>query len=291
MAKLNGTHLIHGDSGFPGTEVSPSISVTTTFRAPHPDEHAPGIDEFDWQNPSRNMYSRYTQNVSTRVEHVLNKINHGHAVTYSSGLAATYAALVHFKPKRIAITRGYPGCHASIAVYAKNRFEPTPIIGIDDEFQEGDLCWIETPINPTGESRDIQYYADKIHAVGGKLIVDSTFGPPPLQYPFKWGADCILHSGTKYFGGHSDLLAGILIVKTEQEWKDLFEDRCFLGNMMGSFESWLLLRSLRTLHLRVPRQSASGTELAQWLNRAVNIPVGQEYDGIPGGVVAKFRPR
>ncbi|EGO21041.1 hypothetical protein SERLADRAFT_475678 [Serpula lacrymans var. lacrymans S7.9] len=287
MAKLNGTHLIHGDSGFSGTEVSPSISVTTTFRVPHPDEHAPGADGFDWQNPSRYMYSRYTQNVSTRVEHILNKINHGNAITYSSGIAAAYAALVHFKPKRIAITGGYPGCHASIAVYAKNRFEPTPIIGIDDEFQEGDLCWVETPVNPTGESRDIQYYADKIHAVGGKLIVDSTFGPPPLQYPFKWGADCILHSATKYFGGHSDLLAGILIVKTEQEWNDLFGDRCYLGSMMGSFESWLLLRSLRTLHLRIPRQSASGTELAQWLSRAVNVPVGQEYDGVPGGVVTK----
>jgi cystathionine gamma-synthase len=65
----------------------------------------------------------------------------------------------------------------------------------------------------------MKYYADKIHAVGGRLLVDATFGPPPLQYPFKWGADCIMHSATKYFGGHSDLLAGVLIVKTKEEWK------------------------------------------------------------------------
>ena len=75
----------------------------------------------------------------------------------------------------------------------------------------------------------------KVHAIGGLLLVDSTFGPPPLQYPFKWGADCVLHSGmpsidryygfadiqlgTKYFGGHSDLLSGVLVVKTPGEWK------------------------------------------------------------------------
>jgi cystathionine beta-lyase/cystathionine gamma-synthase len=66
---------------------------------------------------------------------------------------------------------------------------------------------------------DIKYYADKIHAVGGPLVVDATFAPPPLQYPFKWGADCIMHSATKYFGGHSDLLAGVLIVKSKDQWK------------------------------------------------------------------------
>lgn len=90
-------------------------------------------------------------------------------------------------------------------------------------------------MNPTGESRNIKYYADKIHAVGGKLIVDSTFAPPPLQNPFKWGADMVMHSGkvfpneafppadymhegTKYFAGHSDLLCGVLVVQSEQDW-------------------------------------------------------------------------
>lgn len=57
--------------------------------------------------------------------------------------------------------------------------------------------------------------------------MDSTFGPPPLQYPFKWGTDCILHSGTKYFGGHSDLLCGVLVVKTEDEWKQVSPSASF----------------------------------------------------------------
>jgi len=161
------------------------------------------------------------------------------------------------------------------------------VVDLDVDFRPGDLCWLETPLNPTGESRDIQFYADKVHKVGGNLLVDSTFGPPPLQYPFKFGADCILHSGTKYFGGHSDLLAGVLVVKSLEEWNKLWNDRTFLGSMMGSLESWLLLRSLRTLHLRVPRQSASATVLAKWLNSLANTPNGETYDGIPGGVISQ----
>ncbi|KAG1855491.1 cystathionine gamma-synthase [Suillus tomentosus] len=280
--QLSGTQLVHGDHG-PGSEVAPSISVTTTFRRAVPYDDPERLGAMD---PERHVYSRYSQNVTSRVEQILSKVNQGHAITYASGLAAAFSALVHFKPKRIAISGGYMGCHGSISTYIKGRFTDTPIIGLDDEFREGDLCWLESPLNPTGESRNIQYYADKIHAVGGKLLIDSTFGPPPLQYPFKWGADCIFHSGTKYFGGHSDLLCGIIIVKTEAERTQLWHDRVYMGNMMGSLESWLLLRSLRTMHLRIPRQSASGTEIAQWLSRAI-VPEGQEYDGIPGGVVTK----
>ena len=66
---------------------------------------------------------------------------------------ANLKALVHLKPKRIAISGGYFGCHGAIDVYLKGRFEKTPIIDLEDEYQEGDLCWLETPVNPTGESR------------------------------------------------------------------------------------------------------------------------------------------
>ncbi|PCH35742.1 PLP-dependent transferase [Wolfiporia cocos MD-104 SS10] len=217
--RLTGTELIHGDDELVhGAEVAPSISVTSTFRAPlSPDGSLQ--EDIDFRNPQRHVYSRYTQSVSTRAERVLSKINGGFAITYASGLAASYAALVYFHPKRIAITGGYPGFHNTIDVYKRSRSGDLPLIGLDDELQPGDLCWLETPLNPTGEARDIKYYADKVHAAGGKLIVDSTFAPPPLQYPFKWGADMVLHSGTKYFGGHSDLLSGVLVVPTEAEWK------------------------------------------------------------------------
>lgn len=289
-SKLSGTDLIHGDAGVLATdrkEVSPSISVTTTFRAPKPEEKASEEWDLDLQNPARHVYSRYTQDVSTRVEHILSKINEGHAITYSSGLSAAYAALVFLQPKRIAIRGGYHGCHATIDVFKKTRGADVALIDIDDEYKPGDICWLETPVNPYGDSRDIRYYADKIHKVGGKLLVDSTFAPPPLQYPFKFGADVVFHSGTKYFGGHSDLLAGVIIVQDKKDWNTLHVDRTYLGSMMGSLESWLMLRSLKTLHLRVPRQSETATAIAQWLHQISVTPTGKQYDGVPGGLITK----
>ncbi|KAF5368866.1 hypothetical protein D9758_002870 [Tetrapyrgos nigripes] len=77
---------------------------------------------------------------------------------------------------------------------------------------------IDVSIGAGPPEADIQYYADKIHKVGGKLLVDSTYAPPPLQYPFNFGADIIMYSAIKYLGGHSDLLAGVLVVKTQEEW-------------------------------------------------------------------------
>ncbi|KZP27055.1 cystathionine gamma-synthase [Athelia psychrophila] len=280
---VNGTDLVHGDAFMAGSEVAPSISVSTTFRFPHPSENAVPYDDLDPRTSTRHEYSRYTTDVTSRAEQVLSKINDGFALTYRSGLAAGYAALLALQPTCIAITGGYHGCHAFIEIYRKTR-DNVKIIGIDDDYPTGEdgkrvLCWLETPLNPNGDSRDIKYYADKVHKFGGKILIDSTFAPPPLQYPFKWGADVIMHSGSKYFGGHSDLLSGVLVVKTLPEWNVLWNDRTYTGSMPGSMESWLLLRSLRTLHLRVPRQSESATIIAQWLAKG--------GDGIPEGVVAK----
>ncbi|EJD01392.1 cystathionine gamma-synthase [Fomitiporia mediterranea MF3/22] len=280
---VNGTRLIHGDASLSKDEVAPSISVTTTFKTPT--DIGTITNGFDPLNPVRHVYSRYTQDNSTRAEKILSEINGGYALTYASGLTSSFAALVHYNPTCIAITGGYHGCYQTIAIY--RRIKEVKIISIDDEYEEGTLCWLETPLNPTGEARNIQYYADKVHAAKGHLLIDSTFGPPPLQYPFKWGADCIMHSGTKYFGGHSDLLCGILIVKSLDQWKELWSDRTYAGNMMGSLEAWLLLRSLRTFHLRIPRQSRTATALAQWLDRVSQTPAGQEWDGVPGGIIHK----
>ncbi|KAJ7234677.1 Cys/Met metabolism PLP-dependent enzyme-domain-containing protein [Mycena rebaudengoi] len=282
VVERKGTQLIHGDSAFHhNQEVAPSISVSTTFRSRLPNEEHLASD---YRNPSHHVYSRYTQPVSTRAEHILSKICDGFAITYGSGLSAGYAALVFFKPRRIAISDGYIGSHSTLQVYLKSAIH-VKVINIDDEFQPGDVCWLETPLNPTGESRDIQYYANKIHEVGGSLLIDSTFAPPPLQYPFNHGADCILYSATKYFGGHSDLLGGILVVKTKEHWDTLQHDRTYLGNVMGSLESWLLLRSLRTLHLRLARQSETATALAQWLAHMATTPAGAAFEGVPGGLV------
>jgi cystathionine beta-lyase/cystathionine gamma-synthase len=278
-----GTLLLHADDEFVKEDaVAPSISVTSTFRAiPYDGELPEKIDNVQ----DRHVYSRYTSPIYARVEAVLSRLCNGHAVTFMSGLAATYSAVVLYQPKRIAITEGYHGVHAAFQIFQRNTGNSIKFIGLDEPYQPGDLCWVETPLNPKGEARNIKYYADKIHAVGGKLLVDATFAPPPLQDPFKWGADCIMHSGTKYLGGHSDLLCGVLVVQNKEDREKLWHDRTYMGNVMGSLESFLLLRSLRTLHLRVPRQSQTGGALCKWLYKISTIPEGQEWDGVPGGIV------
>jgi cystathionine beta-lyase len=183
--------------------------------------------------------------------------------------------LVFLNPKRIAIRDGYHGCHGVIGVHEKlTGLKKLDIDCPAEDLQAGDIVHIETPLNPTGSAYNLKAYAEKAHSRGAFLTVDSTFGPPPLQDPFLWGADIVMHSGTKYIGGHSDMLCGILAVNParakEGWWDKLFEERLFLGNVMGSMEGWLGVRSLRTLELRVERQSQNATKLVAWLNSALN---------------------
>lgn len=134
-----------------------------------------------------------------------------------------------------------------------------------EDLQPGDVVHLETPENPSGEARDIKRYADKAHGRGAYLLVDATFGPPGLQDPLAWGADLVMHSGTKYIGGHSDLLCGVLATRVPGWVQGLRGERTFLGSVMGGMEAWLGVRSLRTLEVRVKRQSESAGRLVGWL--------------------------
>jgi cystathionine beta-lyase/cystathionine gamma-synthase len=221
------------------------------------------------------VYSRHTAPNTTRFEAILSDILKGPSLSYASGLSAFHAMLVFLNPKRIAIRDGYHGCHGVIEVHQKlTGLRKLDIDCPTEELQAGDILHIETPLNPTGSAYNLKAYAEKAHSRGAFLTVDSTFGPPPLQDPFLWGADIVMHSGTKYIGGHSDMLCGILAVNPmrakEGWWDKLFEERLYLGNVMGSMEGWLGVRSLRTLELRVERQSQTATKLVAWLDNALN---------------------
>jgi cystathionine beta-lyase len=196
-------------------------------------------------------------------------------LTYASGLSAFHALLVFLNPKQISIGEGYHGCHGVIEIHRKL----TGIKKLDlncsaEDLQPGDVVHVETPLNPTGGAYNLKAFAEKAHSRGAFLTVDATFGPPPLQDPFLWGADIVMHSGTKYVGGHSDLLCGILAVNPTRAKEGWFEklsaERLYLGNVMGSMEGWLGVRSLRTLELRVQRQSHNATKLVAWLNAALH---------------------
>lgn len=316
-AALHADHPDHLADG--NYAVAPAISLSTTFRSPHPDSaHAKlledagkGEAEFDMQDPSFHIYSRYSQSTNIRCEKVLSQIMKAHALTYSSGISAAHAAVLHYAPSVIAIRRGYHGVHVSIQLYSRGR--NVKLIDLDDDYaaavansngsgssvngqqtqdgavqRGGLLVWVETPLNPSGEARDLAKYVNKAKSIpGAHVVVDSTFAPPPLQDPFQQGADMVMHSGTKYFGGHSDLLCGVLAVKSKKEWDSLWSDRTYFGANLGSMEAYLLLRSLRTLTVRVQKQSQTATLLAAWLHTLTGsaTDVAAEDQPIAGGKV------
>lgn len=150
--------------------------------------------------------------------------------------------------------------------------------------QPGDLVHLETPLNPHGTASSIGAHAARAHAAGARLSVDSTFAPPPLQNPFAHGADFVLHSASKYIGGHSDVLGGVLVVQDAGEAAALREERSVVGGVMGGLEAWLGVRSVRTLELRVGRQSESATKLAVWLQGLAESDAGGGVGAVVAGV-------
>ena len=124
------------------------------------------------------------------------------------------------------------------------------------------LIWMETPSNPLMKILDISAIADIAHQAGAQLLVDSTFATPILQRPLALGADIVLHSTTKYCGGHSDVQGGCLVVKSRELLDKLFHVRDILGAVASPFNSWLILRGLRSLPCRMERHCANAAAVA-----------------------------
>jgi cystathionine gamma-synthase len=307
------THGIHADDRINIlTDVAPPIHTSTTFRYPSDPsllEPVPDDGEFvDLQTPL--VYSRLASASTNRLETILAPLIYpdateeeldgsgglaNHVISYTSGLSAFHALLVNVVPKVIAISGGYHGCHGVIDLHKKmHGVKTVDLHAPDSEWDaaglgKGDLVHLETPLNPTGEAFQISKYAERAHKRGALLSVDATFAPPGLQDPFKWGADLVMHSGTKYIGGHSDMLCGILAVAKGDEGlkraRTMRSERLFLGAVLGSLEGWLGVRSLRTLDLRVQRQSSNAGHLVQWLHDSLYLK-GADAD-VVGAVVSK----
>lgn len=125
------------------------------------------------------------------------------------------------------------------------------------------LIWIETPANPTWDITDIAAACDIARSVGAFVGVDSTAATPLLTRPIELGADIVMHSATKYLNGHSDVIAGVLAAARDDErWQAMRYIRGSGGAVLGSFEAWLLLRGMRTLHLRVAAACANAQAIA-----------------------------
>lgn len=127
------------------------------------------------------------------------------------------------------------------------------------------IVWIESPTNPTLKVTDIEAVAEICKEFGALLIVDNTFMSPALQNPLLLGADIVMHSVTKYIGGHSDVCAGALMFNNEKLYEPLFFNIKTMGTMIGPFDAWLALRGTKTLALRMERCSENALKIVNHL--------------------------
>jgi len=127
------------------------------------------------------------------------------------------------------------------------------------------LIWVETPTNPMMNIVDIEAVSQIAKKAGAMLAVDNTFATPYLQTPIDLGADIVMHSATKYLGGHSDVVMGILVTDNEEISKEMYRIQNSTGAVTAPMDSFLVLRGIKTLHLRVQRHCENGAEIAHWL--------------------------
>lgn len=222
-------------------------------------------------------------------------------LAFASGLAATTAVLAQLKPgdEVAAAADLYGGTFRLLervfkpwGLIAHYTEDPTPAGFSKIINAKTRLVWIETPTNPLLQILDIAAIAKLAHDVKAPLAVDNTFASPYLQQPLRLGADLVVHSTTKYLGGHSDVVGGAVIGR-----KDLMQPIAFYqnaaGGVPGPFDCWLVLRGIKTLAVRMERHCANARKLAAWLaeHPAVRKVYYPGLPSHPGHEVAKRQMR
>jgi cystathionine gamma-lyase len=234
-------------------------------------------------------YSRSGNPTRTALETCLASLEGGErGLAFASGLAASTAVLSTLRPgdEVVAAADLYGGTYRLL----ERVFKPWGLVTryTDDASPEGfaklinkstKLVWIETPTNPLLQILDIAAIAEAAHKAGALLAVDNTFASPYLQQPIALGADLVIHSTTKYLGGHSDVVGGAVIGR-----KDLLQPVAFYQNAAGAvpgpFDAYLTLRGLKTLAVRMERHSANARQLAAWLSEQPQVE-HVYYPGLP----------
>ncbi len=243
--------------------VVPPIHVASTFVQPGAGEWG----QYDYSrsgNPTRKVF-----------ENTLASLENGSAaLAFSSGMAATHAVTM-LLDSGDAIVAGadiYGGTYRLLQkIVRRNGIDITLVPADDLDRLEAaitpntKLVWIESPGNPLMSITNIAACADIAHRHGALLGVDNTFASPVLTRPLELGADIVMHSATKYLGGHSDMVGGALVVDDEQLFERLYFIQNATGAIMGPFESFLCSRGLKTLDLRVREQSRTAATIAQFL--------------------------
>jgi cysteine-S-conjugate beta-lyase len=258
------TQLIHS---IPVDEQTGAISVpiyqTSTFV-----QNAPGVNKgYD--------YARSGNPTRATLENIIAQLENGKTgIAFGSGLAAIDAVLKLLKSgdEIVAVDDIYGGAFRLFThIYEKfgitvKYVDTTNAENVFDAISEKTkLIWIETPTNPTLKVSDIAAIAKIAKANRCLLCVDNTFASPTLQQPLSLGADIVVHSATKYLGGHSDLIAGLVVTKDEELGAKIKFIQNASGAILAPFDSWLVIRGIETLHLRVKQHCTNALIIAKYL--------------------------
>ena len=272
--------------------VVPPIQPSTTFAR----------DRSYQPHPTGNIYARDDNDVGRIAEALLAQLDNAEAaLLFPNGMAAI-AAVFRALPGGATVlvqSQIYWGTTKWLREFCARRSVTLIEADLSDIGQAQSLCaqhqpdlvFIETPSNPWLRTTDIALVAEATHAAGGRLVVDATAATPILTRALDFGADIVMHSATKGINGHSDVLAGVLATNApaDSHWQAIAIDRHDAGAVIGSFEAWLLIRSIRTLPLRVERMSQNAQAVAEFLQS--HDAVAQVfYPGLPdfeGHSVAK----
>ena len=265
----------------PYRDIVPPIHLASTFERGE-----------DGGYPGGRMYSRDGSPAYIEVEEVLRQLEGGtQALVFASGHAAASAVLQALQAgDRVVAPRAmYWGLRKWLLDLAEHGhiqlafYDNVDLADLDRQLAAAPtrLLWIETPANPTWEVTDLRAAIALAQKHGAHTLVDSTVATPVLSQPLALGADIVLHSATKYLNGHSDVVAGALITREDSAlWQRVRSMRNLGGAVLGPFEAWLLLRGMRTLHLRVRAACANALQLAGALEQ--HPAVAQVlYPGLP----------
>jgi len=226
------------------------------------------------------------------LEEAVGALEGGRAVSFSSGMAAAAAALFALAPRVLVLpSYSYLGVRALVADLVQQSRMEVRFVDIGNTAEVlaavigAEVVWIETPTNPTLDVADIPAICAAAAAAGAKVVVDSTFATPICAQPLADGATIVIHSGTKFIGGHSDLLIGLAVAADDAVYERLRQTRLVNGSTPGSLEAFLALRGLRTLPLRMERMQANAVEIVARL-RAHPAVADVRYPGF--GAMVSF---
>ena len=282
MSQKMETRCVHGgDHLFPDGRDSISMPIYQTATFAHPDLG---------HSPDRFYYTRLTNPTRNMLEETVSSLeNAASTVAFTSGMAAITAVFEFFAPgdKILCSTDLYGGTVLLFDLVSKKNGLQLEFVDTTDPAAltaamgpDVKAIYIETPSNPMMNVTDIRFCASLAKQYGALLIVDNTFLSPYFQNPIELGADIVIHSGTKYLGGHNDTLAGFVCLADDHLSEKLYKISYTMGSTLAPFDSWLMLRGIKTLAVRMERAQENALAIAAFLKNHPKVK-SVHYVGLP----------